>query len=212
MISVQVVRGYQMSSDDRRKRQTRNIANTTHIDLSEELRYELGNLDESVFRTRAKSFLLRPNYLVPFNQEEVDWLVQYMHPYSIPAGELFILEEDQSNNDFMMLILSGQVVVEAEIASDQCVTVSVLNEGKWVGEMSMLDEQPRQASCRASDDADVVCAILSRKDLLDIVEHEPRIAVKLALMLATNMAGHVRQVNAKMCRYAEIQNAIRAAT
>lgn len=194
------------------RRDTNDASNATHIDLSAEMQHELGDLDASVFRARAKSFLLRPNDLAPFTSEEANWLVQHMHPYSIPAGEWFILEEDQTHNDFMMLILSGQVVVEAGIASGQSITVSVLHEGSWVGELGMLDSQPRQAACRAADDADVACAILSRYDLLHIIEHEPRIAAKLALMLATNIAGYVRRMNAKMSRYAEIQNAIRATT
>lgn len=199
-----------MSSNDRHNKRAQDTSNTLHVDLSMEMQHDLNKLDESVFRDRAKSFLLRPNDLAPFTKEEAHWLVQQMHPYSIPAGEWFILDEDKSNNDFMMLILAGQVVVETEIASGHNITVSVLHEGYWVGELSMLDCQPRQAACRASDDADVACAILSRKDLLDIIEHEPRIAAKLALMLATNITKYVRHMNRKMSRYTEIQNAIRA--
>lgn len=192
------------------KKQTHDTSNVLHIDLSEELQHELGELEESVFRTRAKSFLQRPNDLAPFSAEEVKWLVQHMHPYSIPAGEWFILEDDQNHNDFMMLILSGQVVVETEIASGQTIVVSVLHEGCWAGELGVLDSQPRQAACRASDDGDVACAILSRTDILYMVEHEPRVAAKLAFALASSMAGDMRRMNAKMSRYAEIQNVLRA--
>lgn len=198
-----------MSGNHSHNKDTYDSSNTLHIDLSVEMQHELSALDESVFRARAEAFLLRPNDLAPLTAEEASWLVQRMHPYSIPAGEWFILDQDQAQNDFMMLVLAGQVVVETEIASGQSITISVLHEGSWVGELSMLDSQPRQAACRASDDADVACAILSRADLLHIVESEPRIGAKLALMLATNVAGYVRRMNAKMARYAEIQNAIR---
>ncbi|MDO5653058.1 MAG: cyclic nucleotide-binding domain-containing protein [Brachymonas sp.] len=147
--------------------------------------------------------------MAPFSEEEARKLVQYMHPYTIPAGEWFIVEDERSDNDFMMLILTGEVVVESSIAEGQTLTVTVLNPGQWVGELGILDGNPRQAACRASDDADVICAIISRTEMMQLLDAEPRLFGKLAFLLASNVAGYLRNMHQRMCRYAEIQNAIR---
>ena len=147
--------------------------------------------------------------MAPFTEDEAHALVRRMHPYTIPAGAWFLVEDERSDSDFVMLILSGDVVVESEIADGSSLTIGVLSPGRWVGELSMLDGQPRQAACRASDDDDVVCAILSREEFLGMFDAEPRLAAKLALLLAANMAGSLRDMHQKMCRYAEIQKALR---
>lgn len=147
--------------------------------------------------------------IAPFTEEEATALVQRMHPYTIPAGERFLVEDEHDDTDFMLLILSGEVVVETHIAEDQVLTVNILHAGNWVGELALLDGSPRQADCRASDDGDVLCAIISRRELLALLDTEPRLVAKLTLLLAANISTALRDMHQKMCRYAEIRNAIR---
>lgn len=147
--------------------------------------------------------------IAPFTEAEASALVQRMHPYTIPAGERFLVEDEHDDTDFMLLILSGEVVVETHIAEDQVLTVNILHAGNWVGELALLDGSPRQADCRASDDGDVLCAIISRRELLALLDTEPRLVAKLTLLLAANISAVLRDMHQKMCRYAEIQNAIR---
>ena len=87
--------------------------------------------------------------------------------------------------------------------------IAVLKAGNWVGELGILDGNPRQAACRAADDGDVVCAILSRQEFLDMLDTRTQLAAKLSLILASNVAHSLRDMHQKMCRYAEIQNALR---
>lgn len=147
--------------------------------------------------------------IAPFTEEEAAALVQRMHPYTIPAGERFLVEDEHSDTDFMLLILSGEVVVESHLSESQVLTINILHAGNWVGELALLDGSPRQADCRASDDGDVLCAIISRRELLALLDTEPRLVAKLTLLLAANISTVLRGMHQKMCRYAEIQNAIR---
>lgn len=163
-----------------------------------------------MYREAAVQMLTRPTAgMAPFTEEEARQMVQHMHPYTIPAGERFLVEKEGNGNDFMMLILSGVVVVESQIADGYTLTVNVLQPGSWVGELGLLDGLPRQADCRASDDDEVVCAIISRSQLLAMLETTPHLVAKMALLLAANVATSLRDMHQKMCRYAEIQNAIR---
>ena len=85
--------------------------------------------------------------MAPFTEDEAHALVRRMHPYTIPAGAWFLVEDERSDSDFTMLVLSGDVVVESEIADGSLLTLGVLSPGRWVGELGMLDGQPRQAAC-----------------------------------------------------------------
>ena len=157
----------------------------------------------------AVQLLTSANSIAPFTQEEALALVRHMHPYTIPAGERFLVEEEQDDTDFMMLILAGEVLVESHLAEGRTLTVNILHAGSWVGELALLDGSPRQADCRASDVGDVLCAIISRRELLTLLDAEPRLAAKLVLLLAANISATLRDMHQKMCRYAEIRNAIR---
>ena len=165
--------------------------------------------DYAVSRQMAVELLTAAASIAPFTEEEATALVRHMHPYTIPAGERFLIAEEQADNDFMMLILSCEVLVESHIAEGQTLTINVLHAGNWVGELALLDGSPRQADCRASDDGDVRCAIISRREFLSLLETEPYLIAKLTLLLANNISSALRDMHQKMCRYAEIRNAIR---
>ena len=157
----------------------------------------------------AVQLLTSANSIAPFTQEEALALVRHMHPYTIPAGERFRVEEEQDDTDFMMLILAGEVLVESRLAEGRTLTINVLHAGNWVGELALLDGSPRQADCRASDDGDVRCAIISRREFLSLLETEPYLIAKLTLLLANNISSALRDMHQKMCLYADIRNAIR---
>ena len=163
-----------------------------------------------MYRQLAVQMLTRPNFsMAPFTEEEAHAVVEYLHPYIIPAGERFLLQDDATGNDFMMLILNGEVVVEAQIAEGNTLTVAVMQPGAWVGELAVFNSGPRLADCRAFDAGEVICAILSRRELISMVDTVPRLAAKMALLLAANVCNEMRDLSQKMCRFAEIQNAIR---
>lgn len=156
---------------------------------------------------RAAMRLARPRTMAPLSEKEALQVFDYMHPYTIPAGQPFILEDDGQHNDFAMLILSGDVVVESSLPEKQLLTVNVVSEGTWVGELAFLDGLPRQAACRAADYGDVLCAILSRQDYQRLLDDNPRLAAKLTLLLAANVARYLREADKKMRLFAELNDA-----
>ena len=150
----------------------------------------------------------RPS-IYPLSTTEAWALVNNMHPYVIPAGECFIVEDERNLNEFMMLILSGEVLIESKISDGQILTLSVLKPGQWIGELGLLDGGARQATCSAAEGQDVTCAILNKNELLMLLEKHPQLASKLILLLASNTAQSLRELHQKICRYAEIHSVIR---
>ena len=62
-------------------------------------------------------------------------------------GQLLITEGEIAAH--MFVVLSGEVEVLHKGGSDHDVRVALLGPGDWVGEMAILDVQPRSASVRA---------------------------------------------------------------
>jgi CRP/FNR family cyclic AMP-dependent transcriptional regulator len=79
-------------------------------------------------------------------------VVTYMKPHKIAEGVTFIKEGDTEDTDFMLLVLDGEVMIESIVVSrTEPITVTVLGPGSLIGEMGLLDGEPRSASCTASE-------------------------------------------------------------
>ena len=103
----------------------------------------------------------------------------------------------------MALVMSGEVIVESiTVSRNEPVTMKVLGPGSLVGEVGLVDRDPRTASVTAS--TDVLCAILSRDDLAELIGSEPSIGAKLMLAIAARMAERMRDTVRKLRLYTKL--------
>jgi CRP/FNR family transcriptional regulator, cyclic AMP receptor protein len=98
-------------------------------------------------------------------------VVHYMKPKRIKAGAALIREGEKVNNDFMMLILSGDVRVESQSAgvTDE-VVVTVIGAGSLIGEMGMINDTARSATCIAA--SELAVAVLPRASMKKMMAEE----------------------------------------
>ena len=102
------------------------------------------------FETAAE-LLTAPNALIHLTLEEARVVVGYMTPQFIPANTTFIREGDAADEGFMALLLEGEVVVESvTVSRTEPLTIRVLGAGSLVGEVGLVDEEPRSASVTTS--------------------------------------------------------------
>ena len=136
---------------------------------------------------RAAHLLGAPTALMQLTLEESRTVVTYMQPRKIEEGTTFIKEGDTRNTGFMLLVLDGEVTVENIVVSRvEPITVTVLGEGSLLGEMGLLDGEPRSASCTAS--TEVRCAILTREALEQLMIDNPQVAAKLMMAVSLRIA------------------------
>ena len=130
-----------------------------------------------------------------------------MQPKIITKGTRFIAEGDTSYTDFMMLLIDGEVTVETIVVSrKQPMTVTILNRGSLIGELALLDGEPRHASCTAS--SNLRCAILTRKALEQMMTENPTIAAKLMLAVSMRIARRLRKTAEKLKLYVKLTQAM----
>jgi CRP-like cAMP-binding protein len=142
--------------------------------------------------------------LQDFSADEADILGAAMLQVKAQPGQLLIGEGDAS--DWLMLLLRGTVDVGkrkigAEIDHQEpgdTTRVAVLKEGATLGEMSMLDGEPRYASCWCLSEVDA--AVLSRGAVSGLIQHHPAIGAKLLVKLTQVLAQRLRNTSNQLVK------------
>lgn len=140
------------------------------------------------------------------SRAEARVIVQAMRPLHLAAEALLFREGDAEHNDFMALVLEGHLRVEGRTAAPSGeLTISVIGPGQIIGEMGVIDEGPRSASCVAL--TDVKLAVLSRAELMRLIEQHPAAGACLALTLARSLAARVREGNRRLHMLSQLMRA-----
>lgn len=151
----------------------------------------------------AAELLTAPGALMQLSLVEARVVVGYMHPKQIDAGVTFIREGDAKHNDFMLLLLEGDVTVEnMAVRKAEPVTISVQGPGSLIGEVGLLDAAPRSASCTAN--SSVRCAVLTREALERLIDDQPRISAKFLLAVSARVAARLRETSKKLKLYSRL--------
>ena len=122
---------------------------------------------------------------------EADTLGALMPRVEVGAGQPLIREGD--TGDWMLLVLSGSVDVTKTTESGTQTRLAVIQAGAAVGEMSMLDASPRNASCTAI--TDVECAVLTRAAIGSLIQNHPAIGAKILVKLTQLLAQRLRNTS-----------------
>ena len=155
----------------------------------------------------AAELLSAPTALMQLTHEEARAVVAYMTPRRIAEGTTFIREGDVYDTDFMLLVLDGEVSIETIVVSRTTpITLTVLGPGSLIGEMGLLDGEPRSASCTAM--SDLRCAVLTREAMNQLLRDDPRTAAKLVMAISIRIAERMRECQGKLKLYAQLTQAL----
>lgn len=131
--------------------------------------------------------------------EEVRRLAGFMDLWTAGAGTCVIGEGEPG--DFMLLVISGSVEVVKRDRWGMTKRIAIVRPGETLGEMSMLDGEPRFASCQLLEDA--TFAVLHGRHFEELVDREPQLASRILLKLNRMLSQRLRQTGAKLVAYME---------
>ena len=100
-----------------------------------------------------------------------------------------IIFHEKEAGDSLFLILHGRVKVAIFGDDGKEVTLSILSEGDFFGEMALLDQEPRSATIIAEEDCELLS--LQRDDFTRALEQDPGMSTSLIQVLA----GRLRKAN-----------------
>jgi CRP-like cAMP-binding protein len=119
------------------------------------------------------------------DDEVLDRIAERVTVSDHEPGSVVVAEGDDAAGLF--LVFRGSAVVERA-----GVPVAVIGPGEHVGEIALLDGEPRMATVRAQHD--LRTGFLPSADFLDVLEQSPEVALQ---MLAT-LAGRFRMVEQQL--------------
>ena len=156
---------------------------------------------------KAAALLITEGALVELSAADAREVVSYMRPERIKAGEVVIREGESTRNDFMALVLDGEVTVENSVAAaHDSMVVSILGPGSLIGDMGIIDGGPRSATCTAS--TDLALGVLTREALTRLMDTHPSVAARLLLAMSKRIADHLRETNRKLMTFAQVSKAL----
>ncbi|HEX8962274.1 MAG TPA: cyclic nucleotide-binding domain-containing protein [Rhodocyclaceae bacterium] len=141
-----------------------------------------------------------------FDPAEIEELARYLRCYRIPGGIEIIVEGEPG--DFMLLLIDGTMEIAKKDRSGLPVRIGDANPGKTLGEMSVIDGEPRFASCITLSDA--VVAVLHREELMRLVADRPPLGLKLLMRIAVLLNQRLRQISVDYMRCLEQVRAVPA--
>lgn len=109
---------------------------------------------------------------------------------SYSKSNIILFEEDPG--DSLFIIKEGKVKITRLSEEGKEVILSILGEGEFFGEMSLLDGESRSANVIALSDCEVF--ILKRDDFLNILKNTPQIAITLLEELAHRIRKSDQQI------------------
>lgn len=144
--------------------------------------------DHSAFAEELLEIFSRAPLLEGFSQEEIETLCLYMHFVGVRRGARLFVEDEPG--DWMVFVLTGEVEVKRRDGEGREHVMATVTAGEVLGEMSLVDGEPRYATCTSLEPADL--AVLTREQLRDFSEDHPRLATRLLWMLLQRSTARLR--------------------
>jgi CRP/FNR family cyclic AMP-dependent transcriptional regulator len=134
-----------------------------------------------------------------FTRENIITLSQFMHVYRAEPGQLIIREGDI--DDYMLFVLEGLINIVKTDANGERRSMTYVGPGTTLGEMSLIDGEPRFASCIAIDST--LVSVFSRDAMVRIIVDEPALGAKLLIKLVTLLSQRLRETSSSLLHYLE---------
>jgi CRP-like cAMP-binding protein len=121
---------------------------------------------------------------------ELRQFARYVHLCVAREGAVLFREGDPG--DFMLFVIDGMVQV---LKGDprEANTLGILDTGKSLGEMALIDGNARSATCVAMQDC--AFAMLTESALTKLVSEQPRLGVTIYRHLARHLSGRLRRLS-----------------
>ena len=153
--------------------------------------------DATQFADRIQSLITFSPLFENFNQTEIRALSQFMQAYRTEPGAEIIREGDAG--DFMVFLIEGRIEVFKQDRWNAPRLIAVIAPGQSFGEMSMIDGEPRFASCIAAEPC--MIAVLSRDSLARIILEQTALGAKILMELVLMLSQRLRQTSSKLLAY-----------
>ena len=125
------------------------------------------------------------------NDRDLEKIIQVASRQRYHRDNLILIEEEVGST--MFIILSGKVKISRISDDGREVILSILSDGDFFGEMSLLDGHTRSANVTASEESELL--VIRREEFLQMLRDFPQIAINLLKELAQRIRKSDEHIN-----------------
>ena len=150
--------------------------------------------DATKFSQQIHALIPKCSLLENFSPGEVRLLAHFMDVYRAAPGVEVIREGD--GGDFMLMVIEGKIDVLKRDRWNTPQLLAVVDAGRTLGEMSMIDGEARFATCFATEP--VLVAVLDRESLARIIVEQPLLGAKILMELVLMLSQRLRATSQRL--------------
>jgi CRP/FNR family cyclic AMP-dependent transcriptional regulator len=118
-------------------------------------------------------------------------IANYLEVFEVNAGDKLFAKGDWG--DFMGFVMAGELEIFIDEGQGHTF-VAKLGPGEVFGEMAVVDDLPRSASCRATTGGRVI--VLFRESMRKMIRNEPELSMLVMFQIARTLSLRLRSANA----------------
>lgn len=125
-----------------------------------------------------------------FSYVELEVIGRYLNVEDVKGGEAIFREGEPGN--FMMILTAGRIsIYKNSVNGKQLLSNEV--RGRVIGEMALLDSEPRSASCIADGDCELL--VFTQTNLKQLSRDHPGTAYRFMFYLARMLSKRLRSTS-----------------
>lgn len=143
------------------------------------------------------ALMARVELLADLNGREPEMLSHHLQAFAADPGCVIFREGEPGR--YMCLLVSGRVKTYKESDVEHSAEVANESRGRSIGEMALIDGEPRSATCIATEAS--VLLLLRQADFQRLGVEHPALALKLVLRIAKLMSRRLRLTSGRLVDY-----------
>ena len=127
---------------------------------------------------------------------EVNFFASLAEAKRLEPGQRLFAAGDEANE--MFLVVDGRIMISQHIPGAGEEALTFLERGELFGEMALIDQQPRNADARATDDGEAVVLAIRKEVLNKVLDPQKASSIRLLRTLCSTLSRRVRDTNEKL--------------
>lgn len=152
---------------------------------------------DTLFKEEICEMIAETQLFADSDWKYVQALASYVQCYEVSSGTVVFKEGEAGN--YMCLLVKGEVEILKNDQDDTLHRIVLVTRGKTVGEMSIIDGEPRSATCVASQAS--ILLLLTKDNYTRIIKERPGLAVHILAKLAKLVSQRLRNVSGQLVEY-----------
>jgi len=128
------------------------------------------------------------------DKKELEIIQKHIFEQNVKKDSMLFMED--MPGEFLYIIMSGRVDIIKETMDKEKIVLASMGANEIIGEMSLIDSQPRSATGVTSEDS--VLLVINKQNFDEMLQSDPRIAAKLLIGLLKTVSGRLRIMDKKI--------------